>query len=162
MVGKPEVMIERVHVEGFGCIRDQTVDLGPLTVLIGPNDSGKSMLLRALGALAEASSAPNGWQSIFPNAPALKAQTFNGEGDCIKLGIESSGGTELSYQTTVGLMPEPGLLRSEDLTLGTTEISRRRPARRRRRGHRGPLHERARHRTPPRQSGPRRDLGEPG
>lgn len=41
-------MIGRFHVENFKCLRDVTVDFAPFTVLIGPNDSGKSSLLQAI------------------------------------------------------------------------------------------------------------------
>lgn len=35
-------LLKSVHIEGFKSIRDATIDLGPLTVLIGANGSGKS------------------------------------------------------------------------------------------------------------------------
>lgn len=41
-------MISRLHIENFKCLRDVTIDLTPLTVLIGPNDSGKSSILQAI------------------------------------------------------------------------------------------------------------------
>ena len=41
-------MLERVHVENYKCLRDVTVDLEKLTILIGPNDSGKSSFLDVL------------------------------------------------------------------------------------------------------------------
>lgn len=41
-------MLERIHVENYKCLRDVTVDLGDFTVLIGPNDSGKSSFLDVL------------------------------------------------------------------------------------------------------------------
>src|ERR1041385_1396973 len=41
-------MIEHFHVENYRCLRDVSVDFGPLTILVGPNDSGKSTLLQAL------------------------------------------------------------------------------------------------------------------
>lgn len=40
--------IERLVVEGMGCLRRVDVSLTPLHALIGPNDSGKSTLLRAV------------------------------------------------------------------------------------------------------------------
>ncbi len=51
-------MLERVHIENYKCLRDVTVDLGQLTILIGPNDSGKSSfldVLRTLGRVANES-----------------------------------------------------------------------------------------------------------
>src|SRR5262245_45666372 len=44
-------MITKLRVQNFKCLRDVTVELGPLTVLIGPNDSGKSSVLDALHLL---------------------------------------------------------------------------------------------------------------
>ena len=44
-----KAFIQSVTIQGFGCIKDLTLaPLTPLHALIGPNDSGKSMLLRAL------------------------------------------------------------------------------------------------------------------
>jgi predicted ATPase len=39
-----------MRVVNFGCVKDVTVDLTPLHAFVGPNDSGKSTLLRALRA----------------------------------------------------------------------------------------------------------------
>ena len=44
-------MINKLHIENFKCLRDVTVDLKPLTVLIGKNDTGKTSFLEALGVL---------------------------------------------------------------------------------------------------------------
>jgi predicted ATPase len=40
--------IERIKIERFGCIEQVEFSLCPLHALIGPNDSGKSTLLRAI------------------------------------------------------------------------------------------------------------------
>ena len=37
-------MLRNFHVENFKCLRDVAVELEPFTVLIGPNDSGKTSL----------------------------------------------------------------------------------------------------------------------
>ena len=44
-------MLTRFHVENFRCLRAVDVPLRPLTVLIGPNDSGKSAFLEAVRRL---------------------------------------------------------------------------------------------------------------
>ncbi len=44
-------MLERVKIQNFRCLRRVEVPLRPLTVLIGPNDSGKSAFLAALEVL---------------------------------------------------------------------------------------------------------------
>ncbi len=41
-------MLQRVRIKNFRCLREVDVPLRPLTVLIGPNDSGKSAFLRAI------------------------------------------------------------------------------------------------------------------
>ena len=45
-------MIKQVHIQNFKCLRDVTVELEPFTVLIGPNDSGKSSFLQACQVVA--------------------------------------------------------------------------------------------------------------
>ncbi len=45
-------MITRVVVKGYKSLRDVDIKLGPLTVMIGPNASGKSNLLDALGLIS--------------------------------------------------------------------------------------------------------------
>ncbi|HEU4411486.1 MAG TPA: AAA family ATPase [Polyangiaceae bacterium] len=57
-------MITKLRVQNFKCLRDVTLGLGPLTVLIGPNDSGKSSLLDALYLLCKTTTAPDLW-SVF-------------------------------------------------------------------------------------------------
>lgn len=44
-------MLARLHVQNFKCLRDVDVAFDPFTVLIGPNDSGKSSILDALRIL---------------------------------------------------------------------------------------------------------------
>ncbi len=49
-------MLDRLHIQNYMCLLDVTVDLGDFTVLIGPNDSGKSSFLevvRYLGRIAQ-------------------------------------------------------------------------------------------------------------
>lgn len=44
--------IHELRVENYGCIRDTTFRFTPLHALIGPNDSGKTTVLRALRTIA--------------------------------------------------------------------------------------------------------------
>ena len=59
-------MLERVQIENFRCLKNMEVPLKPLTVLVGPNDSGKSAFLAALHALTGTRLGENGerlpWQ----------------------------------------------------------------------------------------------------
>ena len=45
-------MITRVAIKGYKSFKDVALDLGALTVVIGPNASGKSNLLDAIGLLS--------------------------------------------------------------------------------------------------------------
>jgi predicted ATPase len=44
-------MLDLLEIEGYGCIQSAALHLSPLHALIGPNDSGKSTVLRALRTL---------------------------------------------------------------------------------------------------------------
>ncbi|AGP34387.1 hypothetical protein SCE1572_07635 [Sorangium cellulosum So0157-2] len=44
--------VEQLRIQGYGCVQDTTLELTPLHALIGPNDSGKSTVLRALRTLS--------------------------------------------------------------------------------------------------------------
>ena len=53
-------MLDRLHIQNYKCLRDVTVDLGDLTILTGPNDSGKSSFLEVLRGLGRIIREP-GW-----------------------------------------------------------------------------------------------------
>lgn len=42
------VVLESVRIQNFRCLRDVTLELGPFTVFVGPNASGKSAIADAL------------------------------------------------------------------------------------------------------------------
>ena len=45
------MMITRFQVQNYKALRDVTLDLTPMHVLIGPNDTGKTSILEAMTAL---------------------------------------------------------------------------------------------------------------
>ena len=45
-------VIEKLWLQNFGCVKEAEIGLTPIHVLIGPNDSGKSTILRAVEGLA--------------------------------------------------------------------------------------------------------------
>lgn len=47
------LFIQTLQVQSYGCIVDATFKLSPLHALIGPNDSGKSTILRALRTILQ-------------------------------------------------------------------------------------------------------------
>lgn len=46
-----KAMIEKIRIQNYKALRDVTLDLTPIHVLIGPNDSGKTSILEAVAAL---------------------------------------------------------------------------------------------------------------
>lgn len=44
----PRPFVRRVNVKGYGCVKEASLQLTRMHALIGPNDSGKSTLLRAI------------------------------------------------------------------------------------------------------------------
>lgn len=51
-------MIEKVRIQNYKALRDVTLDLTPIHVLIGPNDSGKTSVLEAVAALCRSADHP--------------------------------------------------------------------------------------------------------
>src|SRR5207248_8570407 len=51
-------MIQRLKIENYKALRDVRIELTPLHVLIGPNDSGKTSVLEALAALCRSADQP--------------------------------------------------------------------------------------------------------
>ncbi len=51
--------IEELHVAGYGCVTDASFRLTRLHAFVGPNDSGKSTLLRAIETLLTVATAPH-------------------------------------------------------------------------------------------------------
>lgn len=46
--GYASIVLESLHIQNFRCLRDVSIDFTPLTVLVGPNGSGKTTILQAL------------------------------------------------------------------------------------------------------------------
>ena len=73
-------MITRFQVQNYKALRDVTLELTPLHVLIGPNDSGKTSILEAIAALCRSVDHPleeafmrdwNGSELVWKNTPDL-------------------------------------------------------------------------------------------
>lgn len=63
-------MLTSLHVQNFKCLRDVQLAFGSFTVLIGPNDSGKTSILDALRILGATSEAP--FADVFQGDDALQ------------------------------------------------------------------------------------------
>jgi predicted ATPase len=59
-------MLTRVQIKNFRCLRDVDVPLKPLTVLIGPNNTGKSSFLAGIHQLATVHSKLNEQLEVLP------------------------------------------------------------------------------------------------
>lgn len=93
--------LNHIHVRNFGCLENVDVELAPLTVLIGPNDSGKSTVLRAIEVLGRLQ-ADESLSALFPTADDFQQQTFNANGQLMELGFSGRVGT---YKLVFGLEP---------------------------------------------------------
>lgn len=105
-------MIKKIRIENFRCIRELEMDLEPLTVLVGPNASGKSTVLAAL-ALRE-------WRSSdLPRLGAKGLVTWNDEqGRAVSLrhGIviaHESLPSVQRYQLELKALREPNIVQQE-------------------------------------------------
>ena len=52
-MSESKAFLEKVHIKNFLSLRNVTLPFKPLTVLVGPNASGKSNILRALSLFIE-------------------------------------------------------------------------------------------------------------
>ncbi|MEK6233642.1 MAG: AAA family ATPase, partial [Planctomycetales bacterium] len=84
--------IQRLGVKNFGCIREADCEFGPFTVLVGPNDSGKTMLLNAIRTLFLGVSDPKELQSEFGTREQFVSKTFCESGGPID--IETTGSVQ--------------------------------------------------------------------
>jgi len=70
------VMMERLIAKNYGCLQDVDVKLTPLHAFIGPNDSGKSTILRAVRVvehIIQDGFSTNGNSFVGPFAPGFSS-----------------------------------------------------------------------------------------
>lgn len=70
-------MLRSFQIQNFKCLRDVTVELEPFTVLIGPNDSGKTSLLDALRLIGQTFVRP--WGEVFSGENRAEGLTWRRE-----------------------------------------------------------------------------------
>ncbi|MAE72314.1 MAG: hypothetical protein CME06_17830 [Gemmatimonadetes bacterium] len=78
--------LTRVRIENYRCLREVDVPLAPLTVLIGPNDSGKSTFLGALERLGQAARSKwdgTSWLGDPSAQPSILGELSSGESRAI-------------------------------------------------------------------------------
>lgn len=131
-----EPYIKQVRVQDFGCVKDATLELTRLHALIGPNDSGKTTLLRAVrtalqfaGETAEQSPSPRKIRAaetgIHPGGAATVRLSVRGdtEGSEFTYGFRTTGTGEIQETATADTLTatgsrsswnDNGVLRKED------------------------------------------------
>ncbi|MHC1791601.1 AAA family ATPase [Solidesulfovibrio sp.] len=97
------MLIKRLEVKGFKSLRDVVWEPGPLTVLIGPNGSGKTNLLRALDLLQKF---PTGnFSEWCRKSGGFNSLTWDGVSDKIDIRVlcqkNHSNFPDLEYCTTI-------------------------------------------------------------
>jgi predicted ATPase len=80
-------MITRFRVQNYKALRDVTVELTPVHVLIGPNDSGKTSLLEALSAFSR-STTERGLTNAFVGNWQGRELVWRGEESAVVLTAE--------------------------------------------------------------------------
>ena len=96
-------MLNQVKINNFRCFKSVSVPMRPLTVLVGPNDTGKSAFLAAVHALVNQTGLP---KSDFPRfqdsaEPSVHGQTTKEGGGSLTLyhgnwrRVPDGGGTSL-------------------------------------------------------------------
>src|SRR5712692_2502810 len=96
--------VEKLHVSGYRSIRDLHLELGQLTVIVGPNGCGKTNLYRSMllvaaaanGSLARTLADEGGMPSVLWAGPRTKGPLR------MSIGIDFG---ELAYEISCGLVP---------------------------------------------------------
>ncbi len=94
-----KVFLDKVHIKNFLSLRNVTLPLKPLTVLVGPNASGKSNFLRALGLFMQ-----------MINAEKLPRE------EIIQNSIWAGGANNLTFQFYVRMDKTPTVYKFEIIT----------------------------------------------
>ena len=90
-------MIEKITIDGFKSLKNVTIEIKPLTVLIGLNSSGKSSVLQLLAVLKQCSA-----KQVYANQLVTRGDLVNlGDFEDVvrkegkkEIGVEIAGGTQ--------------------------------------------------------------------
>jgi ABC-type branched-subunit amino acid transport system ATPase component len=86
--------IQRICIQGYGCIQDLDLKLSGLHALIGPNDSGKSTVLRALRTVAQLGSSvldlsDSGFDSMLDSSPGPRVTAYFSDGNAYEIFVSA-------------------------------------------------------------------------
>ncbi len=107
-------MIRSVHSQNFRCLRDVTLELDQLTVLVGPNASGKSAILQALDPATTWNDA-NQWRHEQGSAIGMSADLTDGRSVDLSPTIAHRPYTYQRLQLDIQQLREPNQLQRADL-----------------------------------------------
>jgi ABC-type branched-subunit amino acid transport system ATPase component len=99
-------VITKLSIDHFKAIASATIPLGPITVLVGPNDSGKSTILQALMALSRCGDqAYFGAEQLLECSPTIAATQGDGTSDIEFTAAGTSGGKgqQQSYKYSMSI-----------------------------------------------------------
>jgi predicted ATPase len=108
-------VINRVHFENFKSLKNVSLELGRLTVLVGPNGCGKSSVLQGIRLLSDAGRPrPDEWlntyrrfKGIFAGLRDPQRLASPGRPITIALSMRDSGGDQLQLEIFLPVIP-PG------------------------------------------------------
>ena len=115
-------MIDQVSFENFKSLKNLTIDLGRLTVLVGPNGCGKSSVLQGIHLLSQTTSddfsggnhVHGRFASIFADRLDPRRLAGPERPTTIALKMRDDGGDELAFAVSLGL-PLPSHRSHEEL-----------------------------------------------
>jgi ABC-type branched-subunit amino acid transport system ATPase component len=120
-------VITKLSIGHFKAIASATIQLGPITVLVGPNDSGKSTILQVLMALSRCGDGARYNPEQLLECPPSMIATQGDTGVNIELTAE--GSTVLAspqqhafYQYTTKISPAHDLFVEEQIERGKTSL----------------------------------------
>jgi hypothetical protein len=88
-------VIRKVHFKNFRCLRDVELTLEPLTVLVGPNSSGKTTVLEGLRPRTGLGR-PDLWRQEVPEEAFIKC--FYADGTIGNVGLYHHGSRAHGYR----------------------------------------------------------------
>jgi energy-coupling factor transporter ATP-binding protein EcfA2 len=115
-------MIKRFRVQNYKALRDITLELTPIHVLIGPNDAGKTSILEAIAALCRSVDYPleeafmgdwEGLELVWKNAPDFPIS--------FDLSVEE-GELSFEYQLSCVFTPKSRNVRTQEEEFYSAEV----------------------------------------
>lgn len=116
-------MITQLSIRHFKAIASATIPLGPITVLVGPNDSGKSTILQALMALSRCADPTRfSAEQLLESAPSVVATRgdISADIEIVAEGMAAPGSEEqrekqYPYRYLVSFSSSQNAIATEDL-----------------------------------------------